>query len=68
MRLPEATFSTREGNVIKLKALLDEAANRARSLVETHNPNADESQKADLAETIGISAIKYMDLSQIRKA
>ena len=64
MRLPEATFSTREGNVIKLKALLDEAANRARSLVETHNPNADESQKADLAETIGISAIKYMDLSQ----
>ena len=64
MRLPEATFSTREGNVIKLKALLDEAANRARSLVETHNPNAVESQKADLAETIGISAIKYMDLSQ----
>ena len=25
MRLPEATFSTREGNVIKLTALLDEA-------------------------------------------
>ena len=44
--------------------MLDEAANRARSLVETHNPNAVESQKADLAETIGISAIKYMDLSQ----
>ena len=64
MRLPEATFSTREGNVIKLKALLDEAANRARSLVESHNPGADEFEKADLAETIGISAIKYMDLSQ----
>ena len=34
MRLPEATFSTREGNVIKLEALLDEAEARALEMVK----------------------------------
>ncbi len=64
MRLPEATFSTREGNVIKLAALLDEAEARALEMVESSSPDMPEEQQKDLAKAIGIGAIKYTDLSQ----
>jgi arginyl-tRNA synthetase len=64
MRLPEATFSTREGNVIKLAALLDEAEARALEMVKASSPDMDDAQQKDLARAIGIGAIKYTDLSQ----
>lgn len=64
MRLPEATFSTREGNVIKLAALLDEAESRALEIVKSGSPEMPEDQQKDLAKAIGIGAIKYTDLSQ----
>jgi len=64
MRLPEATFSTREGNVIKLAALLDEAEARALEMVKSSSPDMPEEQQKDLAKAIGIGAIKYTDLSQ----
>jgi arginyl-tRNA synthetase len=64
MRLPEATFSTREGNVIKLAALLDEAEARALEMVKASSPEMSEEQQKDLAKAIGIGAIKYTDLSQ----
>lgn len=63
MRLPDATFSTRQGNVIKLETLLDEAAARARAIVDESHPDWSEAEKAALAEAIGIGAIKYADLS-----
>jgi arginyl-tRNA synthetase len=64
MRLPEATFSTREGNVIKLEALLDEAEARALEVVKATSPNMDETQQKEVARAVGIGAIKYTDLSQ----
>jgi arginyl-tRNA synthetase len=64
MRLPEATFSTREGNVIKLAALLDEAESRALVMVKSSSPDMPNDQQKDLARAIGIGAIKYTDLSQ----
>jgi arginyl-tRNA synthetase len=64
MRLPEGTFSTREGNVIKLAALLDEAESRALEMVKSSNSEMPEEQQKDLAKAIGIGAIKYTDLSQ----
>ncbi|MEE9368692.1 MAG: arginine--tRNA ligase [Pontiella sp.] len=64
MRLPEATFSTREGNVIKLAALLDEAEFRALEMVKASSPDMPDDQQEDLAKAIGIGAIKYTDLSQ----
>ena len=64
MRLPEATFSTREGNVIKLSDLLDEAENRALKIIKSNNNNLDNEKQLELAKAIGIGAIKYTDLSQ----
>lgn len=64
MRLPEATFSTREGNVIKLAALLDEAEARALEMVKSSSPDMPPDQQKELARAIGIGAIKYTDLSQ----
>ncbi len=63
MRLPEGTFSTRQGNVIKLETLLDEAAARARKIVNESHPDWSDADQAALAEAIGIGAIKYADLS-----
>ncbi len=64
MRLPEATFSTREGNVIRLDALLDEAEARALEVVKASSPDMDETQQKEVARAVGIGAIKYTDLSQ----
>jgi len=63
MRLPEGTFSTRQGNVIKLEALLDEAERRALEIVKASNSEMSEAEQKDLAAAIGIGAIKYADLS-----
>jgi len=64
MRLPDATFSTRDGNVIKLEALLDEAESRARAMVQASSPDMPEEQKQEVARAVGMGAIKYADLSQ----
>jgi arginyl-tRNA synthetase len=64
MRLPEGTFSTRQGNVIKLEALLDEAVARALQLVQDSSPEMPADQQQTVAEMVGIGAIKYADLSQ----
>jgi arginyl-tRNA synthetase len=67
MRLPEGTFSTRQGNVIKLDALLDEAVSRALKIVQESNPAMSETEQRELAEAIGLGAIKYADLSHDRQ-
>jgi len=64
MRLPDATFSTREGNVIKLERLLDEAVSRAREMVRAASPDMPEENQELVAEAVGIGAVKYADLSQ----
>ena len=64
MRLPDATFSTREGNVIKLEALLDEAEKRALEIVKSSSPDMPESDQAEVARAVGIGAVKYADLCQ----
>jgi arginyl-tRNA synthetase len=64
MRLPEGTFSTRQGNVIKLERLLDEAEKRALAIVRESRPDMSPEQHAEVARTVGIGAVKYADLSQ----
>jgi arginyl-tRNA synthetase len=64
MRLPEGTFSTREGNVIRLERLLDEAESRALKIVEESSPSLTPVQQKEIARAVGIGAVKYADLSQ----
>lgn len=64
MRLPEGTFSTREGNVIKLERLLDEAESRALAIVRQTSPEMEPVQQKEVARAVGLGAVKYADLSQ----
>ncbi len=64
MRLPEGTFSTREGNVIKLDRLLDEAETRALAIVQQTSPAMPPEQQREVARAVGLGAVKYADLSQ----
>ncbi len=64
MRLPEGVFSTRQGNVIKLESLLDEAERRALEIVEKSSPELPADTKREIARAVGIGAVKYADLSQ----
>jgi len=66
MRLEEGKMSTRAGRVILLNDLIQEAENRASKIIEEKNP--DLKNKTEVAQKIGISAIKYADLSTNRKS
>lgn len=64
-------FKTRQGEVVKLAELLDEAVNRAQQLlmdrdVQGKNPDIDDAELTRLAQIIGIGAVKYADLSKNR--
>ena len=67
-------LKTRDGGVIKLKALLDEAEERAHAIVtakNTERPEADQfSAEAcrTIAQTVGIASVQYADLSQNRSS
>ncbi|MFO7870379.1 MAG: arginine--tRNA ligase [Kiritimatiellia bacterium] len=64
MRLPEGTFSTREGTTIPLEVLLDEAESRAFDIVKETSPELDEHRQREIARAVGTGAVKYADLSQ----
>lgn len=59
-------FKTRTGGTIKLADLLDEAVERALALVSEKNPDMTPLELQDLAEVVGIGAVKYADLSKSR--
>jgi arginyl-tRNA synthetase len=59
-------FKTRAGGTIKLSDLLDEAVERATKLVAEKNPDMPADELKALANTVGIGAVKYADLSKSR--
>ncbi|WP_133405642.1 arginine--tRNA ligase [Parashewanella tropica] len=59
-------FKTRSGGVVKLVDLLDEAVERAVELVRSKNPDMDEAEVLHIAKVVGISSVKYADLSKNR--
>lgn len=66
MTLPaEGKFSTRKGRVIFLEDVLKESVERASKLLEGRD--IPEAKKKEIAETVGIGAVKYGDLSQNRR-
>ncbi|MFK3797985.1 arginine--tRNA ligase [Pseudomonas sp. NPDC088444] len=59
-------FKTRDGGTVKLVDLLDEAEERAYALVKEKNPDVAEEELRTIAKAVGISAVKYADLSKHR--
>ncbi|MCT4705968.1 arginine--tRNA ligase [Enterobacteriaceae bacterium H16N7] len=59
-------FKTRSGGTVKLTDLLDEAMERARTLVGAKNPDMPADELEALAKAVGIGAVKYADLSKSR--
>jgi len=60
-------FKTRDGGVIKLVDLLDEAVVRAKDAIKDRDVHSDEELDA-VAKAIGIGAVKYADLSISRES
>ena len=61
-------LKTRSGDVIRLKALLDEAEERAFAIVAEKNPDLPEAERREIARTVGIGAVQYADLAQNRSS
>ncbi len=61
-------LKTRDGGTIKLKALLDEAEERAFAIVSEKNPDLPEAERREIARAVGIGAVQYADLSQNRSS
>ena len=65
-------FKTRSGDTVGLEGLLDEAVRRAGEIVAANDdakpdgPELSAEQRRQVAETVGIAALKYADLSQNR--
>ncbi len=59
-------IKTRSGTPIKLKDLLQEAIDRAYTIVQEKNPTLDEASHQHIAKVVGLGAVRYADLSQNR--
>jgi arginyl-tRNA synthetase len=59
-------FKTRAGGTVRLADLLDEAIERAGKLIAEKNPDMPADEQKVLANTVGIGAVKYADLSKSR--
>ncbi|NHN39606.1 arginine--tRNA ligase [Pseudomaricurvus alcaniphilus] len=59
-------FKTRSGGTVKLADLLNEAVERAAALIALKDPDLSEEEKVEVAEKVGIGAVKYADLSKTR--
>ncbi len=61
-------LKTRSGENIKLKDLLQEGVDRARRLVDEKSADLPESERAAIAEVVGVGSVQYADLSQNRSS
>ncbi|MDQ5884705.1 MAG: Arginine--tRNA ligase, partial [Pseudomonadota bacterium] len=60
-------FKSRDGGVTKLVDLLDESEKRAKALIESKQSSVFSPQElSEIASVIGISSVKYADLSKHR--
>ena len=59
-------LKSRSGSAVKLVDLLKEAVTRADEVIGEKNPNLDAKERHEIANAIGIGAVKYADLSTDR--
>lgn len=62
IRLESGKMSTREGNVIKVRNLLEEAVNRTKKILDEKD-NLNEEEKEEVAKKVGIGAIIFANLN-----
>jgi arginyl-tRNA synthetase len=60
-------FKTREGETVRLRDLLDQAEEKAETVIKEKNPDLDEDTRKEVARTVGIGALKYADLAADRR-
>ncbi|MGP4031753.1 arginine--tRNA ligase [Pseudarthrobacter sp. 1C304] len=56
-------LKSRSGAPVKLMALLEEAVDRARAVIDAGRPELSDAERAATARQVGIGAVKYADLS-----
>jgi arginyl-tRNA synthetase len=59
-------MKTREGDNIGLESLLNEAIAKARKVVDENSPDLEPELRPQVAEVVGLGAIRYADLAQNR--
>ena len=59
-------LKSREGEVVKLHDLLEEAIRRAEQSIDDKNPDLLGKEREEVARAVGIGAVKYADLSTER--
>ena len=60
VQLKTGKMSTREGNIVKLEDLLNEAISRIKIIIENKNPNLE--NKEEISKIVGIGAVIFNDL------
>lgn len=61
-------IKTRSGDPLRLRALLDEAVERALALVTEKSPELPAADRAAIARAVGLGAVRYADLAQNRSS
>ncbi|RNL49181.1 arginine--tRNA ligase [Arthrobacter oryzae] len=56
-------LKSRSGAPVKLMALLEEAVDRARAVIDASRPELSDAERAVTARQVGIGAVKYADLA-----
>ena len=59
IKLPEGKMSTRQGNVVFMDDLLEEAHAQASAVVRELRPEYDEQKVASIAEAVGTAAVRF---------
>jgi arginyl-tRNA synthetase len=59
-------FKTREGGIVRLVDLIDEAERRAAALIAEKDPELDAEQRTEVAHRVGVGGLKYADLATDR--
>ncbi|MFT4325966.1 MAG: arginine--tRNA ligase [Candidatus Woesearchaeota archaeon] len=60
LSFPDADMSTRKGNIVPVKDVLDKAVSKVTDIINEKNPEL--SNKAEVAEQVGVGAVIFGDL------
>lgn len=64
VRLPSGKMSTRKGNFVKIKDLLNDTITEATKIIEEKNPDLED--KEEVAKRVGVGAVIFNNLSTSR--